>query len=63
MRLFTAIVERETDTNLYVDYIPGFSGEHFQGETLDKLRENLREAIGMLLENEQIVDVYCTLTL
>lgn len=54
MRTFTAIVERDTDTNLYVGYIPGFPGAHSQGETLDELRENLREVIEMLLEDEQV---------
>ncbi|NJO80630.1 MAG: type II toxin-antitoxin system HicB family antitoxin [Cyanobacteria bacterium RM1_2_2] len=55
MRTFTAIVERDSDTNLYVGYVPGFSGAHSQGETLDELQENLREVIEMLLENEEVV--------
>jgi predicted RNase H-like HicB family nuclease len=33
-------------------YVPGFPGAHSQGETLDELRENLREVIEMLLEDE-----------
>jgi predicted RNase H-like HicB family nuclease len=55
MRAFTAIVERDSETNLYVGYVPGFSGAHSQGETLDELHENLREVIEMLLEDEQVV--------
>lgn len=55
MRVFTAIVERDSDTNLYVGYVPGFPGAHSQGETLDELRENLREVIEMLLEDEEVV--------
>jgi predicted RNase H-like HicB family nuclease len=55
MKTFTAIVERDSDTNLYVGYIPGFSGAHSQGETLDELHENLREVIEMLLEDEEVV--------
>jgi predicted RNase H-like HicB family nuclease len=51
MTAFTAIVERCPSTGLYVGYIPGFPGAHSQGETLDELRENLREVIEMLLEN------------
>ena len=54
MRTFTAIIERDTDTNLYVGYVPGFPGAHSQGETLDELQENLREVIEMLLEDEEI---------
>jgi predicted RNase H-like HicB family nuclease len=54
MKIFTAIIERDTETNLYVGYIPGFPGAHSQGETLDELQENLREVIEMLLEDENI---------
>ena len=52
MKTFTAIVERDLDTNLYVGYVPGFKGAHSQGETLDELTKNLREVIEMLLEDE-----------
>ena len=52
MKKFTAIVERDLDTNLYVGYVPGFRGAHSQGETVDELTENLREVISMLLEEE-----------
>ena len=55
MKIFTAIIERDTETNLYVGYIPGFTGAHSQGETLDELQENLREVIEMLLEDEHLV--------
>ncbi|BAY18938.1 MAG: type II toxin-antitoxin system HicB family antitoxin [Nostoc sp. TH1S01] len=54
MRTFTAIIERDPDTNLYVGYVPGFPGAHSQGETLDELNENLREVIEMLLEDENL---------
>ncbi|GBO55862.1 hypothetical protein APA_4012 [Pseudanabaena sp. lw0831] len=50
--MFTAVIERDVDTSLYVGYVPGFVGAHSQGETLDELRENLREVIEMLLEDQ-----------
>jgi len=50
-RTFTAIIERDTDTGLYVGYVPGFPGAHTQAETLDELRDNLREVVEMLLED------------
>lgn len=40
MKTFTAVVERNLDTKLYVDYIPGLKGAHSQGKTLDELQEN-----------------------
>ena len=51
MRTFTAVVEKCSDTGLYVGFVPGFSGAHSQGETLDELNENLREVVAMLLED------------
>jgi predicted RNase H-like HicB family nuclease len=51
MTAYTAVVEKCADTGLYVGYVPGFPGAHSQGETLDELRQNLREVIEMLLED------------
>ena len=51
MRTFTAVVERCSDTGLFVGYVPGFPGAHSQGETLDELNRNLSEVIEMLLED------------
>lgn len=51
MRAFTAVIERCSDTGLFVGYVPGFPGAHSQGETLDELQQNLAEVIGMLLED------------
>ena len=51
MRNFTAVVERDPETGLFVGYIPGWAGAHSQGATLDELRENLREVVNMLLED------------
>jgi predicted RNase H-like HicB family nuclease len=51
MRTFTAVVERDPETGLFVGYVPGWAGAHSQGATLDELRENLREVISMLLED------------
>jgi len=51
MKTFTAVIEKDLDTKLYVGYIPSFAGAHSQGATLDELQENLREVIEMLLED------------
>ena len=50
MKTYTAVVERCADTGLFVGYVPGFTGAHSQGETLDELNRNLQEVIEMLLE-------------
>lgn len=51
MRAFTAIIERDPDTNLLVGYVPGFPGANSQGTSMDELHQNLREVIAMLLED------------
>jgi predicted RNase H-like HicB family nuclease len=51
MKAYTAVIEKCQSTGLYVGYVPGFSGAHSQGETLDELRQNLQEVIEMLLED------------
>ena len=48
---FTAVVEKCSDTGLYVGYVPGFPGAHSQAGSLDELNDNLREVIEMLLED------------
>jgi predicted RNase H-like HicB family nuclease len=51
MRTFTAIIERDAATGLFVGYVPGWPGAHSQGATVDELRENLEEVVTMLLED------------
>ena len=51
MKRYTAVVERDSETGLYVGHVPGFPGAHSQGATLDELNRNLREVIAMLLED------------
>ncbi len=49
MQHFTAEIEHDQETGLYVGFVAGFPGAHSQAESLDELRENLREVIEMLL--------------
>ena len=51
MRTFTAVLERDPATGVYVGYVPGFAGAHSQGETLDELQRNLQEVVSLLLED------------
>jgi len=50
-KTFTAVIERDSESGLYVGFVPGFPGAHSQGETLDELSANLREVVQMLLED------------
>ena len=51
MREYTAVIERDPETGLYVGYVPGFAGAHSQGESREELNANLQEVIAMLLED------------
>ena len=55
MKTYTAVVERDADTGLYVGWVPGVPGAHSQGETLDELQGNLREVIELLREDGEVV--------
>jgi predicted RNase H-like HicB family nuclease len=50
MKAYTAVIERCSDTGMYVGYVPGFPGAHSQAAALDELNANLKEVIEMLLE-------------
>ncbi len=50
MKTFTAYVEFDPATKLYVGIVPGIPGAHTQGSTLDELRDNLKEVLELCLE-------------
>ena len=51
MKSYTAVIEKCTETGLYIGYIPGLPGAHSQGETLDVLKQNMHEVLQMILED------------
>jgi len=51
MRAYKYVVEKCSDTGMYVGYVPGFPGAQSQGESLDELRTNMQEVVEMLLED------------
>jgi len=50
MKTFTAYVEWDPETNLYVGIVPGIPGAHTQGATLDELQNNLKEVLELCLQ-------------
>jgi predicted RNase H-like HicB family nuclease len=50
MRKFTAYIEKDPETGLYIGVIPQIPGAHTQAETLDELKENLHEVLELCLE-------------
>ncbi len=54
-REFTAIIERRG--NWYIGYIEEISGVNTQGKTIKEVRENLREALKLIMEvNKSLVE-------
>ncbi len=54
MKTFTAYVEWDPATKLYVGIVPGIPGAHTQGATLDELQANLKEVLELCLEESQV---------
>lgn len=50
MHRVTAYIEKDVESNLFVAVVPGVPGAHTQAETLDELRENLKEVLELCLE-------------
>ena len=50
MRTFTAYIEWDPETQLYVGIVPGIPGAHTQGATLDELQNNLKEVLELCIE-------------
>ncbi len=50
MKTFTAYVEQDTETGLYIGIVPSIPGAHTQATTLDELKMNLKEVLELCLE-------------
>jgi len=47
---YSAYVEFDEETGLYVGIVPGVPGAHTEAKTLEELRRNLKEVIELCLE-------------
>jgi predicted RNase H-like HicB family nuclease len=56
MKTFTAYVEWDPGTKLYVGIVPGIPGAHTQAESLDELQVNLKEVLELCLEEYGEID-------
>ena len=50
MKTFTAYIEWDPETKLYIGIVPGVPGVHTQGASLDELHKNLKEVLELCLE-------------
>lgn len=56
-KTFTAYVEWDPETRLYVGIVPGIPGAHTQAETLDELQKNLKEVLELCADEIGLEDV------
>jgi predicted RNase H-like HicB family nuclease len=50
--IFTAYIEFDEETQLFVGVVPGIPGAHTQAASLDELRSNLKEVVELCLEED-----------
>ena len=58
---YTAQIEKDKETGLYIGIVPSLPGAHTQAATLDELQTNLREVIELCLEElnpDELNDLY-----
>ena len=53
---YTAIIEKATD-GWYIAHCAEIPNAHTQGQTLDEVKENLKEAIELILECEREIAI------
>ncbi len=51
MAKFTAVIERNVTTGMFVGYVPGFPGARSEANTPEQLHRNLHEIIAKLLQD------------
>ena len=60
MRNFTAYIERDNESGMYIGSVPFISGAHTQAETLDELYVKLKEVTELCLEEMDEKDLNST---
>jgi len=53
MKSYTAIVEKDLETGLYVSYVPGIPGARTHSKTLEGLRVSLRDVMSKLAKDRE----------
>jgi len=54
---FTAVIQKDKESGLYVGIIPSVVGAHTAAETLDELQEKLQEVLALCLEAMDAEDI------
>ncbi len=55
--LFTAYIEKDVESGMYIGAVPGLPGAHTCAASMDELHEKLREVITLCLEEMDQDDI------
>ena len=55
-RSYTAYIEKDIESGMYIGYVPGITGAHTYAETIDELQVRLKEVIALCLEEMDDAD-------
>jgi len=47
---YTAYIEKDIESNMYIGSVPGITGAHTCAETIDELQVKLKEVVELCLE-------------
>ena len=56
-RNYTAYIERDVESGVYIGSVPGITGAHTFAETIDELHIKLKEVIALCLESMNEEDI------
>ena len=56
-RLYTAYIERDMESGMYVGCVPGITGAHTCAESIDELQDKLKEVIELCLEEMDAAEI------
>ena len=56
-RVYTAYIEKDKESGMYVGYVPGITGAHTCAESIDELQDRLKEVITLCLEEMDDADI------
>jgi predicted RNase H-like HicB family nuclease len=55
--LYTAYIEKDIESGMYIGTVPGLTGAHTYAETIDELYEKLKEVIMLCIDEMDTEDI------
>ena len=52
---YTAYIEKDAESGMYIGIVPGIPGAHTCGQTFDELQDKLQEVVSLCLEMRGVI--------